>query len=87
MNTCPLFGICGGCKYDFTSSDYRANKLAELKDLPITGGAVWIDAGTRRRADFAFADGLFGFYQHRSKNMPKFNILWLYASVRCAVRR
>ena len=69
MNTCPLFGICGGCKYDFTSSDYRANKLAELKDLPITGGAVWIDAGTRRRADFAFADGLFGFYQHRSKNI------------------
>ena len=69
MNTCPFFGICGGCKYDFTSPDYHAQKISELDGLPITGNAIWIDAGTRRRADFAFADGVFGFYRHRSKNI------------------
>ena len=69
MNTCPFFGICGGCKYDFTSPNYHAQKISELDGLPITGNAIWIDAGTRRRADFAFADGVFGFYRHRSKNI------------------
>ena len=43
--------------------------MSELDGLPITGNAIWIDAGTRRRADFAFADGVFGFYRHRSKNI------------------
>lgn len=51
MKQCPFFGICGGCKYDFSSPDYRANKLALVQDLPLTGDAVWIDTGTRRRAD------------------------------------
>ena len=69
MKTCPFFGICGGCKYDFTASDYQEKKLTELKDIQPTEPAIWTDAGTRRRADFAFADGVFGLYQQKSKNI------------------
>ncbi len=69
MKTCPFFGICGGCKHDYTSSDYRTQKLSELKDLPITDVPIWTEKATRRRADFAFANGNFGFYQHRSKTI------------------
>lgn len=69
MKTCPFFGICGGCKYDVADARYRAQKLSELSNLPITGDPVWVDVGTRRRADFAFADGIFGFYKHRSKTI------------------
>lgn len=69
MKTCPFFGVCGGCKYDFTAADYREQKLSELAALPVTNAPVWTDAGTRRRADFAFSGGMFGFYQHRSKNI------------------
>lgn len=69
MKTCPFFGVCGGCKFDFAAPDYREKKLREISSLPLTGDAVWTDVGTRRRADFAFADGVFGFYQHRSKNI------------------
>ena len=69
MKTCTFFGICGGCKYDFADGDYRTKKLAELNNLPLTGSAIWTDIGTRRRADFAFADGNFGLYQNKSKNI------------------
>lgn len=69
MKTCPLFGICGGCKYDFAANDYRAQKLHELRELPITSDAIWIAPGNRRRADFAVADGKFGFFMGRSKNI------------------
>lgn len=69
MKQCPFFGICGGCKYNFAAPDYHAQKLGELKELPITNDAMWTDIGTRRRADFAFADGNFGLYQHKSKNI------------------
>lgn len=69
MKTCPFFGVCGGCKYDFAAPDYRAQKLSLISDLPITGEAVWIAPNTRRRADFAFADGVFGFYMAHSKNI------------------
>lgn len=69
MKTCPFFGVCGGCKYDVASDDYRNQKLSEIADLPITANAIWTDVGTRRRADFAFSDTAFGFYKHRSKNI------------------
>lgn len=69
MKRCPFFGVCGGCKYNFTSSDYRTKKLTELNNFPLTNNAIWTDAGTRRRADFAFADGNFGLYQNKSKNI------------------
>lgn len=69
MKKCPFFGICGGCKYDFTAPGYQAEKFSELKNLPLTGNAIWTEPGTRRRADFAFADGHFGFYQKQSKNI------------------
>ena len=71
MKTCPFFGVCGGCKYDFAAPDYHDKKLSEISALPITGAPVWTPPATRRRADFAFADGAFGFYQHRSKNIVK----------------
>ena len=69
MKKCPFFGVCGGCKYDFASPTYHEEKLKELKNLPLTAAPIWTDIGTRRRADFAFADGSFGLYQHKSKNI------------------
>lgn len=68
-NTCPLFGKCGGCKFDFTAADYREQKLKELAKVPYTDKPVWIAAGARRRADCAFAAGKFGFYQAGTKNI------------------
>ena len=59
--TCPFFGKCGGCKFDFTATDYRQQKSRELARIPNVGDAIWIDAGARRRADFAFAGDDFGF--------------------------
>lgn len=69
MKKCPFFGICGGCKFDFAAADYHDQKMALLRDLPITGDAVWTAAGLRRRADFAFAGGNFGFYAPQSKDI------------------
>lgn len=69
MKTCPFFGVCGGCKFDFAAADYHDQKMALLRDLPITGDAVWTAAGLRRRADFAFAGGNFGFYAPQSKDI------------------
>ncbi|MDR0741498.1 MAG: hypothetical protein LBF28_01870 [Rickettsiales bacterium] len=73
MKKCPLFGKCGGCKFDFASAGYRAAKLSLLQDLPITGDPVCIDAGHRRRGDFAFWDDKFGFYEAGSKNIIPVN--------------
>ena len=69
MKTCPFFGICGGCKYDFTDACYRTAKIAEISDFPITDEPKWVDAGTRRRGDFCFAHGKFGFFESGSKNI------------------
>lgn len=65
--TCPLVSICGGCKYDFTSPDYRDEKI---KLIPNWAGEVfWMPAGTRRRADFAFNGTNFGFFESNTKNI------------------
>lgn len=67
--TCPLFGKCGGCSLDFASPTYRADKMRLLPSLPVTGDAVWIDGGMRRRADFCFAGARFGFFARGSKDI------------------
>ena len=69
MKTCPFFNICGGCKYDFTDAAYRTNKLSEIADIPTTDDAMWVDAGVRRRADFCFAGGNFGFFKNHTKEI------------------
>ncbi len=69
MQTCPFFGRCGGCKYDFAATDYRDKKSGDLRAPAGHADAVWIDAGLRRRADFCFAPGNFGFFETRSKNI------------------
>ena len=69
MSVCPFFGRCGGCRFDFESSDYRAKKLEQLSGLPITDAPIWIKSGLRRRADFCFAGGQFGFFEANSKNI------------------
>lgn len=69
MNKCPFFGRCGGCKYDFSAPDYQNQKISELKKIPITDEPRWIDAGGRRRADFCFAGGQFGFFELKTKNI------------------
>ena len=69
MNTCPMFGKCGGCKFDFTSDSYKDEKMALLNNVHVTAFPVWINPGNRRRAEFAFCEGKFGFYQARTKNI------------------
>lgn len=69
MKQCPFFGKCGGCKYDFASADYVAQKSAELSGLPMTEAPVWCAPGMRRRADLCFADGRFGLFAPRSKDI------------------
>ena len=69
IKKCPLFGICGGCKFDFTDTDYQSKKLSELPKIDFTSDAIWGTAGTRRRGDFAFVDGHFGFFKKQSKDI------------------
>ncbi len=66
---CPLFGICGGCQFDFADKNYRVEKLKKLPKIEFTHDAIWGVAGTRRRADFAFVDGCFGFFKAQSKDI------------------
>lgn len=73
IKKCPLFGICGGCRYDFAAHDYRDNKSSELPKLNYTHDAIWGGAGCRRRADFAFVDGDFGFYKKQTKDIVNIN--------------
>ncbi len=68
MNKCPFFGLCGGCKYDFASDEYKQNKQAAIKNIPITNEPVWLE-GKRRRAEFSYSDGKFGFFAPQSKNI------------------
>jgi len=69
MKTCPFFGVCGGCKYDFASPDYREQKLKLLADWNVTDNVFWTPIGHRRRADFCFGDGKFGFFERGTKNI------------------
>ncbi len=73
MKKCPFFGICGGCQYNFLSENYRKEKLAVLPKIPLTDKPIWGSAGVRRRADFAFVDGHFGFYKSHSKDIIDIN--------------
>lgn len=66
---CPFFNLCGGCKYDFLADNYRDEKLSVLPKLNYTCDAIWGGAGTRRRADFAFLNGHFGFFKKQSKDI------------------
>ena len=69
MTKCPFFGLCGGCKYDFTAPDYHEQKSGALPDIPGLSAPVWGTPGTRRRADFAAAPGHFGFYKPLSRDI------------------
>ena len=73
MNKCPFFNICGGCQYDFSDENYKSEKLSVLPRIQFTGEPVWGGIGIRRRADFAFADGHFGFYKSHSKDIVDIN--------------
>ena len=69
IKKCPFLNLCGGCKYDFTDDEYHQNKLKELPKIKFTDDAIWGKPGTRRRADFAFVDGHFGFFKKQSKDI------------------
>lgn len=69
ISKCPFYGKCGGCKFDFTSPDYHADKQSIIKNVPVTNDPVWIAPGARRRAEFAFLNDAFGFYAHRSNDI------------------
>ncbi len=68
-NKCPFLNLCGGCKYDWGDAQYRESKLTDLPNIAFTNEPIWGIGGTRRRADFAFADGHFGFYKKQSKDI------------------
>lgn len=69
MKTCPYLEKCGGCKFDFTADNYRACKLQCLPKTLSCSEPIWIQYGSRRRADFCFENGKFGFYQSGTKNI------------------
>ena len=69
IRTCPFFGICGGCKYDFASPEYHTQKVGELRGIPTTDAPVWVAPGGRRRAEFSFENGKIGFLARGSKNV------------------
>ena len=69
MKRCPLFSVCGGCRYDFTAPNYREEKIKLIDGWELSFEPFWTDAGCRRRADFAFADGRFGFFERGTKNI------------------
>ncbi|MCL2338725.1 MAG: hypothetical protein FWC51_02095 [Proteobacteria bacterium] len=69
MNTCPFFGKCGGCGFDVAAANYRDIKLSVLKHIPTTQPPVWINPGTRRRADFSVNGGKFGFFAGHSNDI------------------
>lgn len=73
MKICPFFGKCGGCKFDFASGEYRQSKMQLLDGLSLTAEPIWLEPGQRRRADFAFLNNVFGFYESRSKNIIPVN--------------
>ena len=73
MKKCPFLNLCGGCKYDFTAESYRAEKSALLPKLNYTHDTIWGMAGKRRRADFAFINGHFGFFKKQSKDIININ--------------
>lgn len=73
MAKCPFFDLCGGCVYDFTDAKYRENKTALLPQIQFTDTPIWGKPGTRRRADFAFIDGHFGFFRKHSKDIVGIN--------------
>ncbi len=69
MVRCPFFGRCGGCRFDVSDAGYRTKKSELIKTLPMTGDAIWIDMGLRRRGDFCFDGGAFGFFANASKDI------------------
>ena len=69
MKQCPLFGVCGGCKFDFAADTYRDKKLSALPHLNITDKPIWLPHGIRRRADFCFSGNHFGFFEAGTKNI------------------
>lgn len=73
MARCPFFDLCGGCVYDFTDAKYRKDKTALLPQIQFTDAPIWGKPGTRRRADFAFTDGHFGFFRKHSKDIVDIN--------------
>lgn len=73
MARCPFFDLCGGCEYDFTDAKYRKDKTALLPQIQFTDAPMWGKPGTRRRADFAFTDGHFGFFRKHSKDIVDIN--------------
>ncbi len=71
--TCPFFGKCGGCNYDFTADDYHDKKLLLLRQFSMTDAPIWIPPYSRRRAEFCFSGGNFGFFRHHSKDIIAIN--------------
>ena len=69
MKKCPFFGVCGGCKYDFSADDYHDKKISVLPKIKFTLEPIWAKAGIRRRADFAFGNGHFGFFKNKTKDI------------------
>ena len=68
-NTCPFFNLCGGCRFDIASDSYKENKKSLLPKLNYTHQPIWNIGCLRRRADFSFNNGQFGFMKRQSKDV------------------
>ena len=75
MNQCPFFNLCGGCKYDFSDENYQSEKLKQLPKIEFTDSPIWGGVGCRRRAEFAFCNGKFGFYKKQSKDIVDIKVM------------
>lgn len=73
MDKCPFFEKCGGCNLDFSAPDYKKKKAGIIKSVPTTETPVWLNPGLRRRAEFAFSGGKFGFFEQNTKNIIPIN--------------
>ena len=78
-NICPYFNLCGGCRYqDLSAKDYCALKLKFVQSALSAVGLnanilpmIEIGAHTRRRATFAYQNGILGFNElHSHKIVP-----------------
>lgn len=69
IKKCPWFGICGGCQFNFMDEKYHKEKLKKLPDLQYTHAPIWGNNPKRRRGDFAFVNGHFGFFRALSKDI------------------
>ena len=77
MEVCPFFGLCGGCEFqDIPFEEYLKMKMQKVQEAlahkaiqaPIEP-IISIPEGTRRRVNFSYGSGKFGFNERKSHRL------------------